>query len=95
MPGSGGSFLLLGSSIGGDFSSVGGATIGIADNPSVPGSQKMTVPIGTTGGRPASPTNGDLRYNTTTSKLETYEAGAWADLVGAGGAGEQRSWFGI
>lgn len=41
---------------------------------------------GTTAQRPGSPSNGMTRYNTTTSKLETYEAGAWTDVVGGGGA---------
>jgi hypothetical protein len=41
----------------------------------------VTVAIGTTAQRPASPTIGMLRYNTTTGTLETYTAqGVWGGL---------------
>lgn len=36
---------------------------------------------GTTAQRPAAPVNGMIRYNTTTSKLEGYEGGGWANLI--------------
>lgn len=49
--------------------------------------QWLRIPTGTTAQRPASPANGMIRYNTTTSKLEGYEGGAWADLVQASGGG--------
>lgn len=41
----------------------------------------VTVPRGTTGERPSSPVNGMIRYNTTTSKFEGYEGGAWTNLI--------------
>jgi hypothetical protein len=40
----------------------------------------FTVPVGTTGQRPANPLNGMMRYNTTTQTMETYVAGLWSDL---------------
>jgi hypothetical protein len=41
----------------------------------------LTVPSGTTAQRPASPTKGMLRYNTTTSKLEIYLDSNWTALT--------------
>ena len=40
------------------------------------------LPVGTTAQRDGSPTNGYLRYNTTTSQFEGY-SGAWASVGGA------------
>jgi len=37
----------------------------------------ITVPRGTTAQRPSSPTNGMLRYNTSTAHLEAYVNNAW------------------
>jgi hypothetical protein len=37
----------------------------------------MVLTPGTTGARPATPPNGSLRYNTTTSKLEVYVSPSW------------------
>ena len=59
--------------------------IGLADNPTIPGTGHILVPAGTTAQRPGTPSNGMVRYNTTTAKFEGYENGAWANLVGAGG----------
>lgn len=53
----------------------GNPTIGLSDNPIVPGTGAITVPVGTTGQRPGG-TNGQIRYNTTSSKFEGY-AGSW------------------
>jgi hypothetical protein len=41
------------------------------------------MPVGTTGQRTSPPTNGLLRYNTTTSGFEGYAAGAWGGVGGA------------
>lgn len=51
------------------------------------GSDALTLPSGTTGNRPSSPVNGMLRYNTTTTKLEGYQASAWTNLVSTTGSG--------
>ena len=40
----------------------------------------MLVPKGTTAERPTSPTNGHVRYNTTTEQLESYQNGAWRNV---------------
>jgi len=46
------------------------------------------IPAGTTAERPASPANGQIRYNTTTAQFEGYQGGAWGQLGGgATGAG--------
>ena len=44
----------------------------------------VRLPSGTTGSRPATPVNGDLRYNSTIPALEAYVNSAWVS-VGAGG----------
>lgn len=43
----------------------------------------VIVPRDTTANRPATPVNGMIRYNTTTTKLEAYQAGAWVDMIAA------------
>jgi hypothetical protein len=54
------------------------------------------LPAGTTAERPAIPTNGNIRYNTTINKLESYQNGEWVSyalaytadyLMAAGGGG--------
>lgn len=60
-------------------------TIGIADNPTIPGTAAMIVTTGTTAQEPAA-TNGMVRYDSTTNKLRAVEAGAWTDVIGGGGS---------
>lgn len=55
-------------------------TFSIADNPVIPGLEAMTVPSGATGDRPAIPSNGQIRYNTTTNQFEGYQNSAWATI---------------
>jgi hypothetical protein len=55
-------------------------TFSIADNPTIPGTAGMVVPSGTTGQRASIPTNGQMRYNTTSSRFEFYEGGSWANI---------------
>jgi len=40
----------------------------------------MIVPIGPTGDRPLTPTEGFVRYNTTTEQFEGYQDGAWRNF---------------
>ena len=46
----------------------------------------LQLPVGTTGERPGSPSNGDIRYNSTTSSFEGYAGGAWG-AIGGGATG--------
>ena len=67
----------------------------IVDMSSVTGA--VVVPVGTTAQRPASATNGAIRFNTSTNALETYAGSSWQVLkqgsvavsyvIVAGGAG--------
>jgi phage-related tail fiber protein len=68
-----------------DGNGVGGnPTLSIADNPILPGTGAVTVPIGTAAQQPGSPVNGMIRYNSTDDKFEVREAGAWAPVTGGG-----------
>ena len=53
-------------------------------NVSITSTGAILVPAGTTAQRPAG-TNGQLRYNSTTSQFEGYAGGAWGAIAGAGG----------
>jgi len=61
-----------------------GPTIAIANNPVVPGTGGMILPVGTTGQRGTS-SDGNLRYNTTTASFEGYANGAWGSIVSGSG----------
>lgn len=61
----------------------GSPTIGIASNPSVPGTGGIVIPAGTTGQRGAS-TLGNIRYNSTTGLFEGYN-GAWTAFASGSG----------
>jgi len=50
----------------------------------LPGTTSMTIPVGGTAQRPASPTNGMMRYNTDFGDFEIY-SGGWAILAGVSG----------
>ena len=54
----------------------GNPTIGLADNPIIPGTASMTMPSGTTAQRDT-PTNGQMRYNTTLGIAEISDAGVY------------------
>jgi len=56
-------------------------TFSIANNPILPGSSGTLLPYGTTGDRPAAPTNGTLRYNTTTATFEGYANSVWGAIT--------------
>lgn len=63
----------------------GSPVFSIADNAVLPGSEGVTVPSGTTAERPASPTNGDIRYNTDLGLFEGYVNSAWAAFASGSG----------
>ncbi|HRC26227.1 MAG TPA: hypothetical protein PKX87_02215, partial [Alphaproteobacteria bacterium] len=48
----------------------------------------VLLPSGTTAERPGTPSNGMIRYNSTNTKFEVYQGGAWVNLItsGAGSA---------
>ena len=46
-----------------------------------------TLNVGTTAERPATPVEGMVRYNSTTTKFEGYTAGAWGALGGGATGG--------
>lgn len=60
-------------------------TFSIANNPVLPGAGGTLLPYGTTADRPATPTNGTLRYNTTTATFEGYANGVWGAIVSGSG----------
>jgi hypothetical protein len=62
----------------------GNPTIGLADNPIIPGVGAIQIPTGTLGQRPAG-VNGKIRYNSTDSVYEGYSAGAWRQFSLTGG----------
>jgi hypothetical protein len=61
--------------------SAGNPTFAITTNPELPGTEGVTLPIGTTAERAAIPNNGELRYNTTTGTFEGYANNAWGAIV--------------
>lgn len=59
-------------------------TIGLADNPTVPGTGAMIVPKGTTLQQPAG-TGGQIRFNTDLDSFEGFAGGSWKDIFGPTG----------
>jgi len=62
-------------------------TIGLADNAQLPGAEGLNVAGGTTGERPVTPAEGDLRKNTSTNVIEYYDGTGWVDLTAGAGGG--------
>lgn len=62
----------------------GNPTIGLADNPILPGTGGVTLPKGTDVQQPAG-VDGQIRFNTTTSTFDGYSAGSWRQFSTAGG----------
>lgn len=60
----------------------GNPTVGIAENPTIPGTEYILLPSGTTAQRPVTPTDGMIRYNNDNQALEVYEGGSWDPLAG-------------
>ena len=57
------------------------------------GSEALRIPVGTTGQRPDIPTDGDMRLNSTLSRVEIYKGSAWVSLEGEEAV--RRSWMGF
>jgi hypothetical protein len=62
----------------------GNPTIGLASNPTIPGTGAILIPVGSTGQRPAG-VNGKIRYNNTDGAYEGYSAGSWRQFSLSGG----------
>jgi hypothetical protein len=62
----------------------GSPTIGLATNPTIPGTGAILIPVGTTGERTAGVV-GKMRYNSTDGAYEGYSAGAWRQFSLSGG----------
>jgi hypothetical protein len=62
----------------------GNPTVGLASNPTIPGTGAILIPVGTTGERTAGVV-GKMRYNTTDGAYEGYSAGAWRQFSLSGG----------
>lgn len=57
--------------------SLSAPVVGIAPNAILPGTASLTIPTGTTAQRPASPTAGMIRLNTTLAELEYHDGTSW------------------
>lgn len=63
------------------------STVSIAGKLTLSGTSALKLNVGTTAQRPASPVDGDIRYNTSTLKYEGYSNGAWGQLGGGATGG--------
>jgi hypothetical protein len=63
----------------------------VTGNGTFQGTGFVLISKGTTAERPASPVNGQIRYNTTLNQFEGYISGAWGSLGGGatGGGSDQ------
>jgi hypothetical protein len=68
-----------------DGNGAGNPTISLANNPVLPGVASVTIPIGATATRPASPVNGMLRYSTTFALFEGYINNTWQTIAAGSG----------
>jgi hypothetical protein len=62
-------------------SRVGIGTASPATTLHISATDSLRLPSGTTGQRPGSPANGDIRYNTTVGTIEGYAGGAYKNLA--------------
>jgi hypothetical protein len=62
----------------------GNPTIGLSDNPIVPGNAGLVIPTGTTAQRGLG-SDGEFRYNTDSAVYEGYASGAWREFSLTGG----------
>lgn len=59
-------------------------TVSIYTNPTLPGTEYVKMPAGTTAQRPDTPVNGMMRYNTDSLVFEGYINGAWTSFASTG-----------
>lgn len=72
---SGGGISFTAGSAGVVFASAGGVVF--SSNVQFTTTDAIKLPVGTTAQRPAVPSTGEIRYNTTTGKLEFYNGSSW------------------
>jgi hypothetical protein len=63
------------------------STVDIAGKLTLSGTGAAKLNVGTTAERPVSPVNGDIRYNSDTSKYEGYSGSSWGQLGGGATGG--------
>jgi len=68
-----------------DGNGAGNPTISLSNNPVLPGTASVTIPVGATATRPASPVNGMLRYSTTFALFEGYINNTWQTIAAGSG----------
>ena len=64
---------------------VSACAVGISDNPILPGTGSVTLPIGTTAQQPCCGVDGMFRYNSTNSVFEGFSSCAWGEIGGGSG----------
>jgi hypothetical protein len=69
-------------------------TIGLATNPTIPGTGAILIPVGTTGQRPAGVV-GKMRYNSTDGAYEGYSGGTWRQFSLSGGVTQVNTGTGL
>lgn len=57
---------------------VSGSVLGLSDDPILPGTGRMRLPVGTTAQRPGVPSAGDVRFNSTLGSVERYNGTYWS-----------------
>jgi hypothetical protein len=72
----------------------GNPTVGLADNPVLPGTGSVTVPVGTTGQQPSG-NSGMIRYDTTQGAFYGYSGSAWFQFSLAGGVTQVNTGTGL
>jgi hypothetical protein len=72
----------------------GNPTVGLADNPVLPGTGSVTVPIGTTGQQPFG-SAGMIRYDTTVGAFLGYSGTGWNQFSLAGGVTQVNTGTGL
>ncbi|MGI9142225.1 MAG: hypothetical protein ACR2IJ_03440 [Fluviibacter sp.] len=63
------------------------STVEIAGKLTLDATSALKLNVGTTAQRPASPVDGDIRYNSTIAKYEGYSGSAWGQLGGGATGG--------
>ena len=64
-----------------------GTTLTVGSDGTFSGTGQVKLPAGTTGERSGSPTNGMIRYNSTSGTFEGYASGVWGGIGGAQAGG--------